>query len=43
MLQKYSVLKLKKDTCRVKVLLVQNEFIKNKDFEITNVCKLKIR
>ena len=41
MLQKYGVLKLKKGTCHVKDLLVQNEFIENKDFEITNVRELR--
>ena len=37
MLQKYGVLKLKYGTCHVKELLIQNKFIENKDFKLTNV------
>ena len=37
MLQKYGVLKLKNGTFQVKELLIQNNFIENKDFKLPNV------
>ena len=37
MLQKYGILKLKNGTFQVKELLVQNNFIENKDYKLPNI------
>ena len=41
MLEKYEVLKLDKGTTRVKELLEQNNFIENKDFNLSNVREVR--
>ena len=41
MLEKYEVLKLDKGTYDVKIMLKQNNFIENKEFQIRNVPELR--